>query len=173
MLLSLHQFSAPASLAFNLKQTNKASVAHTAVNVLFMVEKYQTRILHRLLSIELVMASERAYMITQASELDQWKKMAHSAESPVLLHHVDNRVCACDLPGEEMAPGCTMGRKEAFRGSMMLWEVFLMEPWLLDFTWISRDFDTYCLPRRCCRPSTPLHGLIAVSSHCKKHSGMG
>jgi len=40
---------------------------------------------------------------------EQWKKVAWSDESCFLLHHMDGRVR--HLPGEHMAPGCTMGRK--------------------------------------------------------------
>ena len=42
--------------------------------------------------------------------LEQWKKVAWSDESHFLLDHVDGRVRVHRLPGEVMAPGCTVGR---------------------------------------------------------------
>ena len=56
--------------------------------------------------------------------MEQWKKVAWSDESRFLLHHVDGRVRVRLLPGEEMAPGCTMGRRQAGGGSVMLWTMF-------------------------------------------------
>ena len=41
--------------------------------------------------------------------LEQWKKVAWSDESCFLLDHVDGRVRVRRLPGEVMAPGCTVG----------------------------------------------------------------
>ncbi len=38
-----------------------------------------------------------------------------------LLHNVDGRVRVRRLTGEHMAPGCTMGRRQAGGGSVMLW----------------------------------------------------
>ncbi|KAK3556264.1 hypothetical protein QTP70_007073 [Hemibagrus guttatus] len=48
--------------------------------------------------------------------MEQWKKVTWSDESRV--HR---------LPGEHMAPGCTMGRRQAGRGSVMLWAMFCWE----------------------------------------------
>ena len=45
--------------------------------------------------------------------LGQWKKVAWSDESCFLLDHVDGRVRVRRLPGEVMAPGCTVGRRQA------------------------------------------------------------
>ncbi|KAK3522147.1 hypothetical protein QTP70_026962 [Hemibagrus guttatus] len=45
--------------------------------------------------------------------MEQWKKVSWSDESCFLLHH--------------MAPGCTMGRRRAGRGSVMLWAMFCWE----------------------------------------------
>ena len=59
--------------------------------------------------------------------MEQWKKVAWSDESRFLLHHVDGRVRVRCLPGEEMAPGCTMGRRQAGGGSVMLWAMFCWE----------------------------------------------
>ena len=42
--------------------------------------------------------------------LERWKKVAWSDESRFLLDHVDGRVRVRRLPGEVMAPGCTVGR---------------------------------------------------------------
>ncbi|KAK3533242.1 hypothetical protein QTP70_013655 [Hemibagrus guttatus] len=58
---------------------------------------------------------------------EQWKKVAWSDESRFLLHHVDVQVCVRLLPGEHMAPGCTMGRRRAGGGSVLLWSVFCWE----------------------------------------------
>jgi len=58
---------------------------------------------------------------------EQWKKVAWSDESCFLLHHVDGRVCVRRLPGEHTAPGCTMGRRQAGGGSVMLWAMFFWE----------------------------------------------
>ena len=52
--------------------------------------------------------------------LEQWKKVAWSDESRFLLDHVDGHVRVCRLPGEVIAPGCTMGRRQAGAGSVML-----------------------------------------------------
>jgi len=43
---------------------------------------------------------------------EQWKKVAWSDESCFLLHHVDAQVVVHHLPGEHMAPRCTMGRRK-------------------------------------------------------------
>ncbi len=58
--------------------------------------------------------------------MKQWKKVVWSDESHFLLH-VNGRVRVRCLPGEEMAPGCTMGRRQAGRGSVMLWAMFCWE----------------------------------------------
>ena len=42
--------------------------------------------------------------------LEQWKKVTWSDECRFLLDHVDGRVRVRLLPGEVMAPGCTVGR---------------------------------------------------------------
>lgn len=67
---------------------------------------------------------------------EQWKKVAWSDESRFLLHHVDGRVRVRRLPGEHMAPGCTMGRRRAGGGSVMLWAMFCWETWVLPFMWM-------------------------------------
>ncbi|MCJ8748985.1 hypothetical protein PDJAM_G00170790 [Pangasius djambal] len=59
--------------------------------------------------------------------MEQWKKVAWSDESRFLLHHVDGRVRVRRLPGEETAPGCTMGRRRAGGGSVMVWAMFFWE----------------------------------------------
>ena len=60
--------------------------------------------------------------------MEQWKKMAWPDQSHfLLLHHLDGPVCVCLLPGEEMAPGCTMGRRQAGGGSLILWALFCWE----------------------------------------------
>ena len=57
----------------------------------------------------------------------QWKKVAQSDESYFLLHHVDGQMHVHRLPGEHMAPGCTMGRRQAGRGGVMIWAMFFWE----------------------------------------------
>ena len=59
--------------------------------------------------------------------LEQWKKVAWSDESRFLLDQVDSRVHVPRLPGEVMAPGCTVGRRQAGGGSVMLWAMFCLE----------------------------------------------
>uniref|UniRef100_A0A8P4K6M0 Transposable element Tc1 transposase n=1 Tax=Dicentrarchus labrax TaxID=13489 RepID=A0A8P4K6M0_DICLA len=54
---------------------------------------------------------------------EQWKKVAWSDESCFLLHYVDGRVRVRRLPG----PGCTMGRIQAGKNSVMLWAMFCWE----------------------------------------------
>ena len=47
---------------------------------------------------------------------------------PCLMNHqVGGWVCVRHLPGEHMAPGCTMGRRQAGWGSVMLWAMFCWE----------------------------------------------
>ncbi|KAK3529377.1 hypothetical protein QTP70_029484, partial [Hemibagrus guttatus] len=53
--------------------------------------------------------------------------MAWSDESRFLLHHVAGRVRVRRLPGEHMAPGCSMGKRQVGRGSVMLWAMFYWE----------------------------------------------
>ncbi|MCI4384032.1 hypothetical protein PGIGA_G00033660 [Pangasianodon gigas] len=57
----------------------------------------------------------------------QWKKVAWSDKSHFLLHHVEGWGRVHRLPGEEMAPACTMGRTQAGGGSVMLWAMFCWE----------------------------------------------
>ncbi|ROL49569.1 hypothetical protein DPX16_15895 [Anabarilius grahami] len=45
----------------------------------------------------------------------------------MVLHHMDGRVHVRRLPGKHMAPGCTMGRRQAGGGSVMLWAMFCWE----------------------------------------------
>ena len=40
---------------------------------------------------------------------------------------MDGRVRVCRLPGEVMAPGCTVGSRQAGGGSVMLWAMFCWE----------------------------------------------
>ena len=58
--------------------------------------------------------------------LEQWKKVAWSDESRFLLDHVDGRVRVRRLPGEVMAPGCTVGRQSGGR-SVLPWAMFCWE----------------------------------------------
>ena len=59
--------------------------------------------------------------------LEQWKKVAWSDVSRFLLDHMDGRVRVCHLPGEVMAPGCAVGRRQAGGGSVMPWAMFCWE----------------------------------------------
>ncbi|KAK3562667.1 hypothetical protein QTP86_004084 [Hemibagrus guttatus] len=59
--------------------------------------------------------------------MKQWKKVAWSDESRFPLHHMDGRVHVHRLLGEHMAPGCTMRRRQAGGGSVMLWAMFCWE----------------------------------------------
>ena len=43
------------------------------------------------------------------------------------LHHVDGRVHVHRLTGDEMVPACTMGRRQASGGSVMLWAMCCWE----------------------------------------------
>ena len=83
--------------------------------------------------------------------LEQWKKVSWSNESHFRLDHVDGR-----LRVEVMAPGCTVGRRQAGGGSAMLWAMFCWET--LSGHSCGRQFDTCHLPKHRCRPGTPLHG---------------
>lgn len=58
--------------------------------------------------------------------MEQYRKVAWFDESCFLLQHVDGQVCPF-LPGKDQASGCTMGRRQAGGGSMMLWTVFCWE----------------------------------------------
>jgi len=53
------------------------------------------------------------------------KNVAWADESRFLLHHMDSSECC--LPGEVMAPGCTVVQQEDLRGSLMHWAMFCWE----------------------------------------------
>lgn len=55
---------------------------------------------------------------------EQLKEVALFDESHFLLHHVDDWTYVHRLPGGEMAPGCTIGKRQAGRCSVMLWAMF-------------------------------------------------
>lgn len=59
--------------------------------------------------------------------IQQRKKVAYFDKSCFLLHHVDGWVCVHWLAWGERMPGCTMGRGQADRGSLMLWAVVCWE----------------------------------------------
>ena len=59
--------------------------------------------------------------------IQQRKKVAYFDKSCFLLHHVDGWVCVHWLAWGERMPGCTMGRGQADRGSVMLWAVVCWE----------------------------------------------
>ncbi|KAK3553071.1 hypothetical protein QTP86_031172 [Hemibagrus guttatus] len=85
---------------------------------------------------------------------EEWKKVAWSDESRFLLNHVDGRVHVHRLPGEHVASGCTMGsrRRQCHAlGNVMLGNLGSCHP-------CGYYFDTYHLPKHCCRPCTPFHG---------------
>ena len=58
------------------------------------------------------------------------------------------------LPGQHMAPGCTMGGMQAGGGSVMLWAVFCWGN-LGSRHPCGCNSDTCHLPKHCCRPCTP------------------
>lgn len=55
------------------------------------------------------------FMSIRTRTREPWKKMAWSDESGFTDSLITNQVDVRCLPGEEMAPGCTMRRKQAFR----------------------------------------------------------
>ena len=88
--------------------------------------------------------------------MEQWKKVVWSDEAPFPFDHVDGRVFVRHLPGEVMAPGCTVGRRQAGGGSVMLWAMFC---WETLGPAIHVDVNLTChLPKHRCRPGTPIHG---------------
>ncbi|GBN01329.1 hypothetical protein AVEN_24147-1 [Araneus ventricosus] len=56
--------------------------------------------------------------------MDEWKRVAWSDESRFLIHHVDGRVRARRLPGEQLLPSCTAGHTQAVGGCIMLCGTF-------------------------------------------------
>lgn len=55
---------------------------------------------------------------------EEWKKVAWSDESRFLVHHLDGRVRIRRFPNEPLAPGCTVGRRQAGGGGIMVWAMF-------------------------------------------------
>ncbi|GBN62256.1 hypothetical protein AVEN_3795-1 [Araneus ventricosus] len=53
--------------------------------------------------------------------MDEWKRVAWSDESRLLIHHVDGRARVRRLPGEQLLPSCTAGHTQAGGGGIMLW----------------------------------------------------
>ena len=86
--------------------------------------------------------------------MEQWKKVHWSDESHFLVHPMDGRVRLRRLAVEHMEPGCTMGRRQAGRGSVIcaLGNVLLAK--LGSCHPCGCYLDTY----HCCRPCTPFHG---------------
>ena len=58
---------------------------------------------------------------------EQWKKVAWSDESHFLWHHMDGQLCVRHLPGEHVAPECTMRKRQVSGGSAMVWEMFCLK----------------------------------------------
>ncbi len=87
--------------------------------------------------------------------MEQWKKGSWSDESHFLLHHLDG--CVRCLPGEHMAPGCTMGRRQAGGGSVMLCGMFCWET-LAPVMHVDFTFTHDHLPKHCYRPCATFHG---------------
>ncbi|KAF4074580.1 hypothetical protein AMELA_G00241010 [Ameiurus melas] len=54
----------------------------------------------------------------------------------------------------KMAPRCDIGRRQAGGGGVMFWAMFCWEC-LGPGIHVACYFDTYHLPKHCCRPSTP------------------
>ena len=91
-------------------------------------------------------------LIHESNGNEQWKHTAWSNESCFTSH---GWLGGCQLPGQYTVLGCTMGRRQAGRGSVMLWA---MSCWETMCPAIYVDVDTYYLPMHCCRPRTPFHG---------------
>ena len=73
---------------------------------------------------------------------------------------MDGRVCVPCLPVEHMTPGCTMGRRQAGGGSVMLWAIFCWET-----LGPAIHVDVTHLPKHGCRPCISFHGkCMAVAS---------
>ena len=104
-------------------------------------------------------------------------KVAWSDESCFLLHHVDGqvRVRVRRLPGEHMAPGCTMERRQAGRGSVMLFAMFY---WVILGPAIHVDATLTCtLLQNIYTLSWKWYSLLAVASFSRimpqnKNSGI-
>lgn len=64
--------------------------------------------------------------------MERWWKAAWSGQSTFLLHHVDSWVHVHLLPGKEMAPASTMGRRQARGGSVKLWAMFFWKIFHVD-----------------------------------------
>ena len=56
--------------------------------------------------------------------LEEWKKVAWTDESRFLVQHIDGRVRIRRFLKETLAPGCTVGRRQAGGGGIMGWEMF-------------------------------------------------
>ncbi|GBO35894.1 hypothetical protein AVEN_244096-1 [Araneus ventricosus] len=56
--------------------------------------------------------------------MDEWKRVAWSYESRFLIHHVDDRVKVCRLPGKQLLPSCTAGHTQDGDCRIMLWGTF-------------------------------------------------
>lgn len=97
-------------------------------------------------------AAENAYNETWVSELSHvvMEDCGLVWWSCFLLHHVDGWVCVRHLPGEDMASDCTVGRRQAGGGSVMLWQCSTgnLGSW--------HHVDMYHLTKHYCRPSAPL-----------------
>ena len=73
---------------------------------------------------------------------------------PFSCIYVDGQIRVPHLPGEELAPGCTVGSRQVGGGSVMPWAVFCWETLVRAFM----SFDTCHLAKHCCGPGAPLHG---------------
>ena len=70
---------------------------------------------------------------------------------------MDDRVRVRRLPGEVMAPGCTVGRQQAGGGSVMFWAMFCWET-LGPAIHVDVNLTHVTSQQHRCRPGTPLHG---------------
>ncbi len=120
-LVRSHRRTTVAQIAEKVNDGYDRKVSeHTAHRSLLHMGLYS----RRLIRVPILTPVHRQKHIQGARErqswtMERWKKVVWSDESCFLLYHIDGWVCR--LPREEMAPGCTMGRKQAGKGSLMLW----------------------------------------------------
>ncbi len=85
---------------------------------------YSSRRPHR---VPLLSAKNRKQQFPQAHQnwtIEDWKNVAWSDESRVLLQHSDGRVRIWRKEHESMDPSCLVSRVQAAGGSLMVWKIF-------------------------------------------------
>lgn len=81
--------------------------------------------------------------------MEEWKKAAWSNKSHFALHHVDSQVCVGRLPG------CSVGRWQSSRESLMLWAMFSWRT-LGPAVHVGAT-NMYQLPKHCLRACPPFN----------------